>query len=182
MNFWYLPEVTFPLWPCGVLLLVFIPVSLVHERNWRRTLSDYARARREAGASEAEWPPSDARHLLGVQPWLLFVVAGLLGVATVLATLVLLSWPHRLPHFNEVLNYYDRPYLLGMCVIGVAAFVAVLALALDIARQPWAPVAAKLRRAIYAPAEKRAELFAAALAADPGVPAAVASVPARTQG
>lgn len=170
MHFWYLPTLGFSLWPCAVLLAVFVPISLYHERNWRRTLAEYARMRRAAGATDSEWPPSDARHLLGVQPWLLLVVAALLAAMTASGLAALLAWPHRLPGWEQVLNYYDRPYLSAMSVIGIAAIVAVVALAIDIAHQPWAPVAAKVRRAIYAPAEKRAKLFAAALAVDPGVP------------
>ena len=170
MNFWYLPTLSFSLWPCVVLVLVFIPISLYHERTWRRTLAEYATARREAGATEREWPPADARHLLGIQPRVLYAVAAMLGAMTALGIVVLAAWPHRLPHFDAALNYFDRPYLLGMSVIGLAAVVAIVALAFDISHQPWAPVAERLRRSMYAPAEKRARLFSAALAADPGVP------------
>ena len=39
----YLPTIDRPLWPCLVLLVVFIPVSIWHEAHWRRTLADYCR-------------------------------------------------------------------------------------------------------------------------------------------
>lgn len=170
MNFWYLPTLSFSLWPCAVLLLVFVPISIYHERHWRRTLAEYALARKDAGATDEAWPPDGARHLLGIQPWLLYAVAGLLGAMTVVGVATLMAWPHRLPLFDNVLNYYDRPYLLGMSVIGASAVVALLAVAFDISHQPWAPVAHALRRSMYAPAETRERLLSAAVVADPGVP------------
>lgn len=168
--FWWLPEVRYPLWPCLVLILVFIPISLRHERNWRRTLAEYSAARAQAGATDGVWPPKRIKHLVGIQPWLLFAVAGMLGFVIALAIVGLVYWPHTPPLFYDAINYFDRPYLTIACVIGIAAVAAIVAVAVDISRQPWAPVADKVRRSIYASPEKRAELFSAALRADQGVP------------
>lgn len=169
MQLWYLPTIEFSLWPCAGLLLVFIPVSFWHEHNWRRTLAEYGVAREAAGARD-QWPPRGMRHLLGVQPPLVFLVAGLLSLMTALGWAVLLTWPHRLPYFDAPLNYFDRPYLLGMSVAGTAAVIGALALGFDLARSPWAKVAGNVRRAIYAPPASRAKRFEAAIAVDPGVP------------
>ena len=82
MHFWYLPTVDYPLWPCvGLALLVFIPVTIWHERAWRRTLAEYGAARSAAGAVDP-WPPEGMSALLGVQPWLLLTAAALLAVMT----------------------------------------------------------------------------------------------------
>ena len=40
----YLPTIDWPLWPCVVLLVVFIPISIWHEIHWRRTLARVRRA------------------------------------------------------------------------------------------------------------------------------------------
>lgn len=167
---WYLPEPTFPLWPCAVLLVVFIPVSIWHERNWRRALAAYAQARTEAGAADEGWPTPDLARAMGVQLWLVLLVTILLALGVAIAAWAALLWPHRPPGFDQPLNLYDLPYLWSFIVAGTAAVIAGLAIALDVGRSPWVGVARKVRRAIYASPEERARLFALALAADPGVP------------
>jgi hypothetical protein len=170
MNFWYLPTVEYPLlWPCvGVALLVFIPVSIWHDRAWKRTLAEYGAARVAAGATDP-WPPEGMSALIGVQPWLVFTVAAFLSAMVALGLAALVVWPHRLPFFDGPLNYFDRPYLAAMLVAGAAAVVGAVALALDLARSPWARVAGRLRRATHARPDVRERQFASALEVDPGV-------------
>lgn len=170
MTTMYLPTIDWPLWPCLVLLAVFIPVSIWHETHWRRTLAEYARVRRSAGASDEEWPSSELRWVLSLQPWLLFIVALMLTAMVVLGAAALIAWPRRLPGFDQVINYYDRPYLTAMLVAGVAAVAGTMTLALDLWRSPWRRAAARIRRAVHAPALKREESLSAALKVDPGVP------------
>jgi hypothetical protein len=164
---WYLPTIEFSLWPCAILLLVFVPVSIWHERNWRRTLAEYAHARVGAGASDAPWPSSGLAHLMGVQPGLVLLVCGLLGVAVLIAAGTALMWPRTPPGFDLPINPYDLPYLWSMVVAGTAAVVAGVAIAIDVWRNPWSRVARLLRRAIYARPAVRAQLFAQALVVDP---------------
>ena len=170
MHFWYLPTVDYPLlWPCvGVALLVFVPVSIWHERAWRRTIAEYGVARLAAGASDP-WPPAGMSALLGVQPWLVLTAAGLLALMTALGLAALLVWPRKLPFFDGPLNYFDRPYVASMAVAGTAAVVGAVALGIDLARSPWARTARTVRRATHASSKKREQLFAAALEVDPGV-------------
>lgn len=167
---WYLPTVGFSLWPCAALLLVFVPVSLWHERNWRRALADYAQLRRDAGASDERWPAPELARLMGVQSWLLFAVSALLALMVALALWAALVWPSKPPGFEMPLNPLDLPFLWSMIVAGVAAVVACVAVALDLLGSPWARVSTCVRRSMYAPADVRAALFARALASDPGVP------------
>ena len=167
----YLPTMDRPLWPCLVLLVVFIPISVWHEVAWRRTLADYAAVRRAAGAEDDEWPSPELRWALSLQPWLISVAAAMLALMVALGATALLSWPHRLAPFDEVLNYFDRPYLTAMLTAGVAAVVGALALAIDLARSPWNRVAARIRRATHAQPPAREACFSAALRVDPGVPA-----------
>ena len=164
---WSLPTVGFSLWPCVVLLAVFIPVSVWHERNWRRTLAAYAEQRRAAGAPTGEWPPADLALLMGVQPWLVFVVCGILGGAIAIALWAVLQWPQTPAGFELPINPYDMPYIWTMVIAASAAVVAGLAIAIDAARSPWAKVARCIRRSMYASAEQRAAAFASALEADP---------------
>jgi hypothetical protein len=170
VHLWWLPTLEFSLWPCAALLLVFVPVTLIHERNWRKTTAEYSRLRIEAGATDGEWPSPETRAVMGVQPWLLFAVAFLLAAATAVGLASLLVWPHRLPGFDAALNYYDRPYLWSMVVAGTAGVVGVVALGIDLAGSKWAKVARKVRRAIYARPAERTRFFEEALAIDPGVP------------
>jgi hypothetical protein len=170
VHFWYLPDPGFPLIPCVVLLLIFIPISIWHERNWRRTLADYAVLRREAGAAEEDWPHPDLAMLMGVQLWLVLLVTSLLAVGTGVAMWAALLWPRRPAGFDMPMNYYDLPYVWAFVVAGTAAVVAGFAIAVDVGRSPWAGVARKVRRAIYAQPDERDRLFALALAVDPGVP------------
>jgi hypothetical protein len=170
VNFWYLPDPGYPVIPCAVLLLVFIPVSIWHERNWLRTLAAYAEVRREAGAVEEDWPQSDLATLMGVQLWLVLLVTSLLAAGTGVAVWAALLWPQRPAGFDLPVNFYDLPYLGAFVVAGVAAVVAGLAIAVDVARSPWAGVARKVRRAVYARPDERERLFGLALAVDPGVP------------
>lgn len=167
---WYLPTLSFSLWPCVILLVIFIPISIWHERNWRRTLADYAIARREAGAVEEDWPPRELARLMSIQPWLLFVVSGMLGVTVTLAAWAAMLWPHRPPGFQLPLNPYDLPYVWSMVVAGIAAVCAGVAVAMDLKSHPMAQVANQVRRSMYVSAAERAERFARALQADPGVP------------
>ncbi len=169
MHFWYLPTVDYPLWPCvGLALLVFIPVTIWHERAWRRTLAEYGAARSAAGAVDP-WPPEGMGALLGVQPWLLLTAAALLAVMTGLGLAALLLWPRKLPFFDAPLNYFDRPYVAAMVVAGMAAVVGAVAVAVDLIRSPWAGVARALRRSTHAAPERHAMLMNTALGADPGV-------------
>ena len=169
MHFWYLPTIGFPLWPCaGAALLFFIPVSIWHDRAWRRTLAEYGQVRVEAGATDP-WPPEGMRALIGVQPWLILASAALLALMTGLGLAALLAWPRKLPFFDGPLNYFDRPYLAVVIVAGVAAIVGAGALGIDLALSPWAKTAARVRRATHARSAKRTELFAAAIEVDPGV-------------
>jgi hypothetical protein len=173
VNFYYLPTIDYPvMWPClGAALLVFVPLSVWHDRAWKRTLADYGAARTEAGAQDP-WPPVGMSALIGVQPWLILTLAGLLAAMTGVALGALLAWPDKLPFFDYPLNYFDRPYVAVMSVIGIAAVVGAVALGVDLARSPWARTARNVRLATHAKPQKRERLFAAALAADPGVPKA----------
>jgi hypothetical protein len=153
-----------------VLLLIFIPVTIWHERNWRRTLEEYATVRRAAGAAAGPWPSPGLRRLMGVQPGLVLLVTALLAAMTAFATWAVVQWPYRPHGFDLSVNVYDLPYLWCAIVAGCAAVVAGIAVTLDLARNPWALVAHNVRRAMYRPAEERAKRFEAALAIDPGVP------------
>lgn len=166
----YLPTVGFSLWPCAALLVVFIPISVYHERNWRRTLAAYAQARCVAGAEDAEWPSSELSHAMGVQLWLVLVATLALAAMTGLAAWAALLWPATPPGFEQPINPFDLPYLWSFIVAGMAAVVAGVAIAVDVGRSPWRGVARAVRRAIYAKPPERERLFALALEADPGVP------------
>ena len=170
MDVMYLPTVDHPPWLCAVLLVVFIPVSIWHERNWRRQLAAYAAARLEAGATDAEWPEPGLRRQLGVQPWLVLLAAALLACMVALGAAALLVWPQKMPLFDEVINYFDRPYLAVALLAGTAAVVGAVAFAIELRRSPWARVANLVRRVTYATPAERDAAFAAALAVDPGVP------------
>jgi hypothetical protein len=168
----YLPTVYWPyLWPCAVLLLVFIPVSIWHQVHWSRTVAEYAALRRSAGAPDEPWPTRDLRWVLSLQPWLLILVASLLAVMVVTGLVAMVVWPHRLFRFGNILNYYDRPYLASMLVAGIAAVIGVTALAIDLLRSPWKGVAAQVRRAVHASPSQHESRLQAALKLDPGVPA-----------
>lgn len=166
---WFLPEPAFPLWPCAVLLLVFIPVSIWHERNWRRTLAAYARVRAGAGARDANWPTPSLARMMGVQPWLVLLATSLLALVTAVAIWAAVVWPQRPLGFDVPINPFDLPYIWTSVVMGIAAVIAGLAIAWDAGSSPWAGVARKVRRAIYASAEERERWFAEALAVDPGI-------------
>ena len=167
---WYLPTVGFSLWPCAVLLAVFVPVSIWHDRNWRRTLAAYAQARRDAGASAEKWPSGELARVMGVQPWLIFTVGMLLALVVATAAWAAVIWPGKPLGFETPLNPYDLPYVWSMVIAGAAAVVACMAVAIDLSRSPWARVAESVRRSMYAPQDKRAVLFAQAIASDPGIP------------
>ena len=174
-EYWYLPTLSFSLWPCVALLIVFIPVSILHERNWKRTLSAYSEFRRDAGATEADWPSADLARAMGVQPWLVSLATAMLAIVTGVALWAALLWPHRPAGFDAAINWYDLPYLWSFIVAGIAAVIAGLAIAIDVGRSPWRGVARKVRRAIYVDPQERTRLFALAHAADPGVPPAETS-------
>jgi hypothetical protein len=178
---WYLPTLGFSLWPCAILLLVFIPVSIWHERNWRRTLAAYAVERREAGATDENWPSPGLVHLMGVQPGLLLLASMMLGLMVGLAAWAALLWPRRPPGFELPVNSLDLPFLWSMITAGIAAVIAGVAIALDVRGNPLSRVAFLVRRAIYVSADERASRFAQALLVDPGVPRQ-ASAPARGDG
>jgi hypothetical protein len=167
---WYLPTLGFSLWPCAILLLVFIPVSIWHERNWRRTLAVYAVVRREVGATDEDWPSPGLVHLMGVQPGLLLLASTMLGLMVGLAAWAALLWPRTPPGFELPVNSLDLPFLWSMVVAGIAAVIAGVAIALDVRSNPMSRVAYQVRRAIYAPPGERANRFARALIVDPGVP------------
>ena len=165
---WYLPNLELSsLWPCAALLLVFIPVSIWHERNWRRTLADYAEARRKAGAAGGEWPSAALARLMSIQPGLVMFACALLGLGVAVAAATALIWPQTPPGFDLPINPYDLPYLWSMVVAGAAAVVAGVAIAVDVWRNPWSKVAKHVRRAIHARPIVRAQLFSAALKVDP---------------
>lgn len=166
---WYLPNRPTWTWVCGVLLIVAIPVSVGHDRNWRRTLLAYAEKRREAGAEAGEWPPADLAFLMGLQLWLVALVTGMLAVMTAVAVWAALLWPQRPPGFESPLNPYDLPYVWGVVAAGAAGVVAGVTLAIALARSKWSPVADRIRRAVYAEPGKRDRLFREALALDPGI-------------
>ena len=167
---WYLPTIGFSLWPCAAALIVFVPVSIWHERNWRRTLAAYARARRDAGAAEERWPSPELARLMGVQPWLIFSVGALLALGVATAAWAAIVWPGKPLGFETPLNPYDLVYVWSMVVAGTAAVVACMVVAIALSRSPWARVADSVRRSMYAPPDKRAVLFAQAVASDPGIP------------
>ena len=173
MTMMYLPTIDHSLWPCAVLLVVFIPISVWHEVGWRRTLAEYAALRCERGVGDRHWPPSELRWVLSLQPWLILAATALLGAMVALGAAALLTWPHRLSFFNEVINYYDRPYLTVVLIAGAAAVIGGCALAVDLARSPWKGVAFHLRRAVHVRQPVRDARFSAALEVDPGVLAAV---------
>ncbi|NTU71841.1 MAG: hypothetical protein HGB10_08500 [Coriobacteriia bacterium] len=164
----YLPTIDRPLWPCFVLLAVFIPISIWHEIHWRRTVRDYAGKRREVGAT-GEWPTGDVRFALSIQPGLLLFATVLLALMVWLGATALFTWPKKPLLFREPLNYFDRPYLAAMLVAGTAAVVGALALCVDLWRSPWRGVARQIRRAVHARPRARDERMAAALLVDPGV-------------
>ena len=166
----YVPTIDHSLWPFAVLLVVFVPLSLWHEHNWRAMLAVYADARRGAGASDERWPSSETSWMLSLQPWLLLAVAGMLAAMVALGTAAMAVWPHKLPGFDLALNPYDRPYLAAMLVVGTAAVVGVVALALDLRSSPWSGVANEVRRCVYTSPEERETRFERALECDPGVP------------
>lgn len=165
----YLPDQPQWLWVCGVLLLVLIPVSVAHDRNWRRTLAAYAELRVQAGAPSGKWPRPGQAFLMGLQLWLVLSATSLLAVMTAVAAWAAALWPRRPPGFNLPVNFYDLPYVWALVVVGVATVVAGIALAVGVWRSPWWPVARRLRRAVYAPQERRELLFAEALALDPEI-------------
>lgn len=168
----YLPTVDWPLWPCLVLLIVFIPLSIWHQVHWNRTVAEYAALRRAAGATDEPWPTPDLKWVLSLQPWLLLTVAAMLASMVAMGVAAMVAWPHRLFSAFDVLNYYDRPYLASMLVAGSAAVIGVVALAVDLLRSPYKGVAAQIRRAVHAPQRQHDSRLAAALRLDPGVPAA----------
>jgi len=165
----WLPTLDYSLWPCMLLLIVFIPVSLWHERAWRRTLAEYAQLRVGAGARDAAWPSQSLRRRLGTQPWLLLAATAPLAAMTALGLAALLAWPKGLPGFDQPLNYFDRPYLAAVSVAAIAAIVAVVAVVVDLLGSPWARVASNIRRAVHARPAEREKRLAAALEADPDV-------------
>ena len=165
--YYWFPTIDIPLWPCAVLLVIFAPVSVWHERNWRKTLAEYAAYRREAGAPDTAWPPVGLRARMSVQPGLVAIVAATLAVMTGIALWGLLVWPHRPLGWDMPVNYFDLPYLWTMVVASIAAVVGAFALAVDLWRSPWVKVAARIRRSMYRPAEVKAAMFAAALEIDP---------------
>lgn len=173
---WYLPTVGFSLWPCAGLLAFFIPVTAMHERNWRRTIAAYAAMRKGAGATDDAWPTRQQRVILGVQPWLLFTVSGLLGAFALFALWALLQWPHRPPGFEAVINFYDLVYLWCTLAMALGAVAIGLAIGVEAARSPWAGVAQRIRRSMYAPASARERLLAEALAIDPGLVSAAGAL------
>jgi hypothetical protein len=164
---WYLPERPEWLWVCGALLLVFIPISIRHNRNWKRTLAQYAEIRREAGASDQPWPAPDLAFVMGLQLWLVVLVTTLLAGMTLFAAWAAWLWPFRPPGFDLPVNPFDLPYLWSFIVAGCAATVAGVTLAVAVARSPWWPVARRMRRAIYADPEARDRFFDEALQVDP---------------
>jgi hypothetical protein len=182
MPIMYLPTIDHSLWPFAVLLVLFVPLSIWHERHWRATLEAYAEARRAAGADSADWPTSELSWVLSLQPWLLLAVASMLAMMVALGGAAVLAWPHRLYGFDEVINFYDLPFLSAMLVAGIATVVAAVAVALDLRRSPWSGVANEIRRCIYASPDVRQARFERALACDPEVPRAAQSHDAGTYG
>ena len=170
MTSMYIPTIDHSLWPFAVLIVVFVPLSLWHEWNWRATLAAYSDARRAAGASDERWPDAEMTWVLSLQPWLLFAVALLLAGMVLLGGAAMAVWPHRMPGFDETINYFDRPYLSAVLTAGLAAVVGAVAVAVDLLRSPWSGVASEVRRCVYASAEERERRFDSALACDPGVP------------
>ena len=172
MTSMYIPTVDHSLWPFAVLIVVFVPLSLWHERNWRATLTAYADARRSAGAAGGRWPSAEMNWVLSLQPWLLLAVALMLGAMVLLGGAAMAVWPHRLIGFDETINYFDRPYLSAMLTAGLAGVIGAVALAVDLWRSPWSGVANEVRRCVYASSEERERRFERALMCDPGVPSA----------
>jgi len=170
MHALYLPTIEHSLWPFAVLLVALVPVSFWHERNWRSTLTAYADVRKQAGAAEESWPATGTKWVLNLQPRLLILAAALLALMVALGAAALAAWPHRLPGFDEPINYFDRMYLGAMLVAGTAAVIGAIAVAVDLWHSPWADVANQLRRSMYVSVEERTSRFERALAADPGVP------------
>jgi hypothetical protein len=166
----YVPTLDHPPWWFLWFIVVLVPISIYHERHWRRTLAAYAQARRDAGASDEPWPSREMRWVLSLQPWLILFAAFWLFAMVALGIAAMVVWPSKMPGFDEVINYYDRPYLSAMLTAGVAAVIGAVALAIDLARSPWAPVAHEVRRCTHARPEERARRFVNALACDPGVP------------
>ena len=166
----YLPTIDHSPWPFAVLIVLLVPLSLWHERNWRATLAAYSHARRAAGASDERWPDAETKWVLSLQPWLVLAVALLLAGMVLLGGAAMAVWPHRMPGFDETINYFDRPYLSATLTAGLAALVGAVALAIDLWHSPWSRVASEVRRCVYASAEERERRFESALACDPGVP------------
>lgn len=157
--------------PHLIVLLLFAIISIAHERNWRRLLADYAAARREAGASEdGTWPSTWLSYALSMQPVILVLLACCLIPMVGFGLYGALYWPHRPPLFFAPIHPDDLPVLWAGIVAGCAAVLALVVVAVAMWRSPWQGVARRLRRSVYAPAEKRAVLFAEAIERDPGVP------------
>lgn len=167
---WFVPGGQQGLWVCAAAFLVLIPVSVWHDRNWKRTLAEYAQKRREAsGAAADDWPRADVAVLMGLQLWLVLSATIVLAAMAAAALWAAILWP-RLPWvFPLRVNPYDLPYVWGLTTVIVAAAVGGVALAIAIWRSPWWPVARKIRRAVYARPDERERFFAEALERDPGL-------------
>jgi hypothetical protein len=165
---WYPPTLDFSPWPCIVLLIVLVPISIWHERHWRATLVAYAALRREAGAGDDKWPSWGLARLMGVEPGLVLTACGMLGAVVLLAAAAIMTSGSALG-FDLLIGPLDLLYLWTLVVAGAAAVVAGVAIAIDLWRNPWSRVGRLLRRAIHARPDVRAQLLAQALVIDPGL-------------
>lgn len=157
-------------WTFWGILLCMLAVSAYHERKVASTEREYVARRTEAGGEAGDWPREGSLAMrLGPQ-FLLpgAAVAALIGAAQVLNTIV-----------SETLDVLMRAHdaapalpMVAPAVIALGMGIALFLLARRVQRSPWYPVAERVRRAVHAPRVRRDQLFAEALALDPGIPRA----------
>ena len=149
-------------------LLLMAPVSFAYDRTYRATLAEYAELRRAAGAVD-EWPPPSLRGQIFVSPALLLLFAGATASLSLVGALDDLL---RGDAFGLLPGYMPEPRLsalLPAVVLGIAATVVLVALALRGFWSPWWPVQARLRRAAMVSGDRRQLLLAEALEYDPSL-------------
>jgi len=153
----------------GILGMLAV-ISFLHDRRQRATVAAYAEARCRAGAPEGAWPDGSVRRVLFISPGVLIAGAISIGLVGLLGWLVEFF---RTDPLGRMPGYVPVPPSVSALVaatLALAVSAVLQVLAARGLRSPYKPVADRVRRAIYAGAEKRVALFDEALALDPGVP------------
>ena len=150
-------------WPAWAFVLVLLVWSVYHDTAYHRVLKEYARRRTPADAPDSDWPPPKLGRELAANPAVLlgasalaFISAGLLGWATYL-----------LAQDPAAVDVFDRRLAALGCVALAVVGAWLVRSALRRYRSPWHPLASRLRRAVYASAERRDRILGEALALDP---------------